>query len=459
MKNTPHNTEAEKAVLGAMIENKNIRVEALGLLKEEDFYEQNRNNKYVFTAISRLVDKGHEVDITSITEELLNGMKVLNECGGVEYLNELCDLFLGEKNALHHINIVRDLALLRRFFVTMENVTRNYNQSEVDDIPNFIANSEKELLDVTKARRSGTFQTAEEVVDKVSEGLKIKRKKYSKYSFLTGVDTGFSNLNRMTLGLQKGDLVILAARPSVGKTALAINIAFNAAVKGNRVAFFSLEMTAESIVTRMLASKAMVDLKNVLTGNLSDADWTSLSEAFQTVKDSKLMIDDTSAARLNDIKTKAMKLKAQHDDLGLIVIDYLGLITTDNSKVDNRQLEVGEISRSLKQLARELKIPVLVLCQLSRASEKRADRTPMLSDLRDSGSIEQDADQVYFIHRPLYQNPAAKAKYIQENGDFDETVEPTTVIIAKNRNGQTGNVEFHFAMNFQKFIEIDKKEK
>ena len=383
------NIAAEQAVLGAMIESKEFRSEALGSLTADDFYHAHVAHRDIFNAIAHLVDASKVVDITTLTDELLNHMKTLEKDGGVQYLYELQQTYIGDKHALFHLNIVRDLALLRRLLSEMTSIKNDFENKQIKSVPDFVAESEKRILDITKARRVGAFQNSAEVVDRIAAKLKMNRgTRVKNRSFVTGVDTGFQQLNKFTQGFHPGALVILAARPSVGKTALAINLAYNAASYANKtVAFFSLEMSAEDIVTRLLASRAQINSRNLVLGDLNESDWLALSEAVESIKQTRILIDDTSAAKLNDIRTKAQKLKAQDPNLGLIVIDYLGLITTNNTKIDNRQLEVGEISRSLKALARELEVPILCLCQLSRASEKRTDRTPILSDLRDSGSI------------------------------------------------------------------------
>ncbi len=455
--NNLFNYNAEQSVLGAMIENINCRSEALGALSTSDFYEQNKEHRFIFDAISHLVDSGRSVDITTITDELSN-MKALESAGGVAYLAELQDLYISERHAMHHINIVRDLALVRRFLTTLNSISDEYKNSKIKSIPDYIAESEKKILEITKARRVGAFRKTSDVVDSVTSKLKMSKGRATN-SYVTGVDTGFNQLNRLTLGFQPGALIILAARPSVGKTALAINLAYNVSSLSNKtVAFFSLEMSAEEIVERIISNKAQINSQALKLGNLSESDWLALSESVRAIKNTNILIDDTSGAKLNDIRTKCQKLKAQDDNLGLIVIDYLGLINT-NAKLDNYQLAIGETTRSLKALARELQVPILCLCQLSRASEKRTDRTPMLTDLRDSGSIEQDADQVMFIYRPKYQNVGEMRKEAASNEDDSAPLarcEETQVVVAKNRSGKTGIVYLNFLMNISKFIETER---
>lgn len=454
--NVLYNTSAEQNVLGAMIESLNCRSEALGALVSEDFYEGNAAHRSIFIAISRLVEASRTVDITTLTDELLT-MKELDKVGGVEYLLALQETYISERHSIYHINIVKDLSLIRKFLKTIKQIDVDYNTKDIKSISDYIAESEKKILEITKTRRVGAFRSSKDVVDVITTKLKMNQGKRNN-SYVTGVDTGFNQLNKLTQGFHPGALIILAARPSVGKTAFAINLAYNAASLNNKtVAFFSLEMSAEDIVTRLLASKAQINSRNLNLGNLTEQDWLALSESVDAIKNTNILIDDTSGIKLNDIKTKLQKLKAQDDNLGLVVIDYLGLIRTNNTKLDNHQLEIGEISRSLKELARELSVPILCLCQLSRASEKRTDRTPILSDLRDSGSIEQDADQVMFIYRPKYQDNNEMRKDAQKEQDDNDPFskcEETQIVVSKNRNGQTGIVYLSFLMNIGKFIEI-----
>ncbi len=459
--NVLYNSIAEQNVLGAMIENINCRSEALSALTSEDFYEGNPGHRIIFNAIARLVNNAKTIDITTLTDELIT-MKELEAVGGVDYLSSLQDTYISERHSIFHINIVKDLSLVRNLLKTFKQIDKDYNTTDIKSIPDFVAESEKRILEITKARRVGAFKSSKEVVDLITTKLKMNENKRSN-SYITGIDTGFNQLNRFTQGFQPGSLIILAARPSVGKTALAINLAYNAASLNNKtVAFFSLEMSAEDIIRRLLASTSLINSSNINTGNLTEEDWLALSESVNAIKKTNLLIDDTSGIKIADIRTKLQKLKAQDDNLGLVVIDYLGLIRTNNTKLDNHQLEIGEISRTLKEIAREISVPILCLCQLSRASEKRTDRTPVLSDLRDSGSIEQDADQVLFIHRPNYQKADEMRKEAQTNVDDNDPygkIEETQIVIQKNRNGRTGIVYMNFLMNVGKFIEADAPKK
>ncbi len=450
------NFEAEQSVLGAMIENINCRSEALGILTCNDFYEQNQAHRYIFTAISNLVETGKAVDLTTLTQELSN-MKVLDTVGNVQYLQELMDKYIGEKHANYHLNIVRDLSLVRNFLSTLTKIENEFKTKQIKSIPDFIAESEKKILDITKSRRTGAFTSIADVVDTLTAKLKMTKGMHNN-SLVTGLDTGFSQLNRLTQGFQPGELIILAARPSVGKTALAVNLAYNIASLNDKiVAFFSLEMTNEELGRRILSCNSHIDTKTLKLGNLVSNDWLALSEAVEAIRKVDIRVDDKTK-NINEIKAQCQKLKAQFEDkLGMIIIDYIGLIETSNSKPENRHLEIGQVSRTLKSLAKELAVPILCLCQVRREVQERKDRTPLLSDLRDSGSIEQDADQVYFIYRPKYQNPDEMRKDAQnDQNETQEQLEETQVHVAKNRNGQTGVVYLFFQMNIGRFYEIDR---
>ena len=453
----PHNLEAEKSVLGSMIASQRVCYDAVNLLDENDFYDT-KANSVVFRAIKNLCDQEKTIDNASVANELQTNMKLLDQVGGVNYLAELQDYYIGDKHAAHHIKTVHDLSLVRKLFSRIHSLEKEFYEETISDVSDYIEKFDNSVAEITKNRASGEFRDTREVIQNISKDLKKKRGN-SKDPFVVGVDTGYESLNKLTGGWQPGNLIILAARPSVGKTAFAINLIYNAATRAKKtVAFFSLEMSAEDIAKRLLASVSYVDSTNLKTGNLSDSDWMAIQEAENAINKTRILIDDTSGIKLGEIKTKVTKLKAQDPNLGLIVIDYLGLINVNNPKADHRQ-NIDEISRSLKGLARDVGLPIICLCQLSRANEKAA-RKPILSDLRDSGSIEQDADMVMFLYRENYQ------KQGKENADsHNEPVqnsqlgdmELTDVILAKNRNGQTGNLKLAFMMNIGKFTQIDLK--
>lgn len=455
--------EAEKAVLGAMLCSKNARDEIASTLEDKDFVHP--KHQLIFQAVSALVTLGYEVDIPVVVTQLDTAMKVLDKVGGIEYLYELTDSYIGDSNAFFHVRIIKDASLARRLIATMQSCIDGMKKEKIQDVSQYIAECENKVLAVTQARRVAEFVTAQEVVNQVTYKMKIEKNEEKTNKYCIGIPTGYESLDRYTQGWQKGNFIILAARPSVGKTALAINLIFNAANLTNRpVAFFSLEMDAESICRRLISSVAGINSTFLSSGNLQPDDWLALDVASTKLKKTQIFIDDTASIRLNDIRTKSKKLKASHPDLAAIFIDYLGLITT-NAKLGevSRANEVGEISRSIKALARELDLPIICLSQLSRANEKSA-RQPILSDLRDSGSIEQDADQVLFIHRDDYQKPEKQQEEAKnnENADSDgayDVSKPTKIIIAKNRNGKTGTIELQFLMNIGKFIEVGGENK
>ena len=455
--------EAEKAVLGAMLCSKNARDEIASTLEDKDFVHS--KHQLIFQAVSALVTLGYEVDIPVVVTQLDTAMKVLDKVGGIEYLYELTDSYIGDSNAFFHVRIIKDASLARRLIATMQSCIDGMKKEKIQDVSQYIAECENKVLAVTQARRVAEFVTAQEVVNQVTYKLKIEKNEEKTNKYCIGIPTGYESLDRYTQGWQKGNFIILAARPSVGKTALAINLIFNAANLTNRpVAFFSLEMDAESICRRLISSVAGINSTFLSSGNLQPDDWLALDVASTKLKKTQIFIDDTASIRLNDIRTKSKKLKASHPDLAAIFIDYLGLITT-NAKLGevSRANEVGEISRSIKALARELDLPIICLSQLSRANEKSA-RQPILSDLRDSGSIEQDADQVLFIHRDDYKKPEKQQEEAKnnENADSDgayDVSKPTKIIIAKNRNGKTGTIELQFLMNIGKFIEVGGENK
>lgn len=447
------NIEEECDVLGAMLESTNARNDILNILVEDDFYEKNGPHQLIFRAIEKLASESAVVDITSVTTELGVNMKCLDYVGGTQYLINLQERYIGDRNAVYHANTVKDLSLARRLHACLKNCYEGFENEKFEDIGQYVAECETKILDITKARRVSEFESAGDIVERITDEMKLSKGKKQKNQ---NVSTGFSLLNYYTKGWQPGQFNIIGARPSVGKTAFALNLAYNAAqTSGKTVAFFSLEMDAKSIVKRMLSTVSSLSGDSIYEGNLSDSDWLNLDSAVKAIKNCKLWIDDTPGEKLTDIKTKVFKLKAQNPDLCAIFIDYLGLITT-NLKVDNRQNEVAAISRQLKALAREVEVPIICLSQLSRDNEKRnkTDQAPKLSDLRDSGSIEQDADIVLFIHRESYQKSGGEGEFNNTNEIEENKVDRTIVTVAKNRNGKTGPIAFEMIMNTGKFVEL-----
>lgn len=460
-KGTTFNLVAEKAVLGSMIASTKICNDALGLLSDESFYDR-KANAVIFKAIENLSKQEVAIDNASLVTELQNNMKLLDQVGGVQYLAELQEYYVGDKNASYALQTVHDLHLIRKLFLTAKDLEKEYFEKEINDIPSFIDEYGKKITKITDDRASGEFKDTKEVVKNLATNMR-NRRGGGKKSYVTGVDTGYEILNRLTGGWQKGSLVILAARPSVGKTAFAINLMYNAAEKAKTsVAFFSLEMSAEDICTRLLSATASVNSTKLKTSDLTDSDWMAIQEAENRISKTKIYIDDTSGIKISEIKSKLINLKNRDNKLGLVVIDYLGLINVNNPKQDHRQ-NIDEISRSLKGIARDLNVPIICLSQLSRANEKD-NRKPRLSDLRDSGAIEQDADMVIFLYREDYQKHAKKGEQGQQPQPQEENdgspfgkTSMTDIILAKNRNGEVGDFQLAFLMNIGKFISLSNR--
>lgn len=444
-----YNIESEKTILGSMIASKKICNNALDVLTRDDFYDE--SNALVFTSIKNLFDHDKIIDNASITNELQTNMKVLDQIGGVDYLAELQDYYIGDKNAEYHIGIVHDLSLIRHLFDTADSLKKEFTTRSITDISDFILKYDTSITNLTKQRSSGGFQTTKEVLDKIAKNLQKKRNSPIKKD-ITGIDTGYRYLNFLTKGWQPGSLNILAARPSIGKTTFAINLAYNAATQGKvSVAFFSLEMSSTSVIEKMLSSTTMINSSKIQTGDISNSDWMAIEEAQNRLNNINFYIDDTSGIKIGEIKTRLIKLKQNDPNLGLVVIDYLGLINSSDPNLIGRE-KIDEISRSLKGIARDLNLAIICLSQLSRSNEKEK-RKPVLSDLRDSGSIEQDADTVMFLYRENYQKTQEVEQKPDDNGitNGNEIIE---VDLKKNRLGQIGVVKLNFMMNVGKFVEI-----
>ena len=454
----PHNIPAEKSVLGAMISSRDALIEASSGLVVEDFFDL--KNQIVFGAILRVQDKREPVDVQTVTNELINS-KEFEKIGGIEYLLEITESNIAPSNYKHYIDIVKDQAVLRNYLLQLKETINQYDKEEINDVSTFIGLTAERILRKAESRKISSFETAESVANRVKADLNTI--KITDEDGVTGLTTGYKRLNELTHGWQKSDMIILAARPSVGKTAFALNLCLNATLKTKKsVGIFSLEMPAEMLMMRLVANRSTVELGKIQTGKISQRDYVAIDKALSEIASTKLYIDDSPNIKLMDILSKARKLKMEHPDLALIMIDYIGLITTGNKKVESRQVEVSEISRQLKALARELEIPILVLCQLSRNVEqaKTGGRKPVISDLRESGSIEQDADVIMLLSRPDYQNKDTSnmkaltkdtnEPIINENG---ETISQVTVTIGKNRNGPIGDVKLIFTKTIGRFDE------
>lgn len=434
----PQNIEAEQAVLGAIFLEPESLLVASEILTPEDFYRV--SHQKIFACMLSLNEEGKAVDIVTVTDEL-QAENQLENVGGISYLTELAGAVPTAANIEYYARIVAEKSLLRRLIKTATDIARDGYERE-DDVESLLAEAERKILEVSNRNRTGDFQNIRDVLVKTYDYIELL---HSRKDEVTGIPTGFYELDRMTAGFQKNDLIIVAARPSVGKTAFALNIATNVATKtDHNVAIFSLEMGAEQLVMRMLSSVGNINSQNLRTGNLTDEDWKKLTMAMGTLSNSGIFIDDTPGIRVADIRAKCRRLKQEHG-LGMVIIDYLQLIQGNRRNVENRQQEVSEISRSLKELARELEVPVIALSQLSRSVEQRQDKRPMMSDIRESGSIEQDADIVAFLYRDDYYDQETENKNIIE------------IIIAKQRNGPTGTIQLAFAKEFNKFVNLERR--
>ena len=435
----PHSIEAEQSVLGSIFLDPETVVNVLEYLETSDFYR--KNHQIIFDAILQLNNRNEAIDVVTIANEL-DTKNQLENAGGMEYLAELAVAVPTSANVEYYAKIVEEKSILRNLIRSATEIVRK-GYEEGDELAVMLDSAEQNILQVSERRnRSGFIR----ISDVVSASLQNIESLAQQSDDVTGVPTGYIALDKMTAGLQKEELIILAARPAVGKTAFALNIAQNVATKADQgVAIFSLEMGAESLVNRMLCAEGNIDAGHLRTGQLSEDEWSNLIMAMGTLGQSKIFIDDTPGIRIAEIRAKSRRLLQEQGKLGLIVIDYLQLIEGNNR--ESRQQEVSDISRQLKKLAKELKVPVIALSQLSRGVEQRQDKRPVLSDIRESGSIEQDADIVAFLYRDDY--------YEREGGEEPERDEQENnvveVIIEKNRSGARGTVKLLFKKEFNKF--------
>ncbi|MCZ8538386.1 MULTISPECIES: replicative DNA helicase [Paenisporosarcina] len=432
----PHNQEAEQSVIGAIFLEPQALITAAEILQYEDFYRV--AHQKIFQTMNRLSDQGKPIDVVTVTEELAS-KKELEDVGGLSYLTEIANSVPTAANIAHYARIVEEKALLRRLIRVATNIVEDGFTRE-DEVEALLSEAEKKMMEVSNRKNAGDFRHIKDVLVQTYDNIELL---HSRKGDITGVPTGFRDLDRITAGFQRNDLIIVAARPSVGKTAFALNVAQNVATKTEEnVAIFSLEMGAEQLVMRMLCAEGNIDAQVLRTGALTAEDWRKLTMAMGSLSNAGIFIDDTPGIRINEIRSKCRRLKQEYG-LGMILIDYLQLIVGSGNGKENRQQEVSEISRSLKSLARELQVPVIALSQLSRGVEQRQDKRPMMSDLRESGSIEQDADIVSFLYREDYYDKET------ENQNMIE------IIIAKQRNGPTGTVTLAFVKEFNKFVNID----
>ncbi len=428
----PHSREAEEAILGALLLDRNAIFKAIELLAPEHFYAE--KNGEIFTAMVSLFQRGEAVDIITLTEELKRAGK-LERAGGASYLGSLQESVATGAHIDHYARIVLEKSTLRSMIEISGDIVESCFEAR-DDAMEILDRAESSIMSVSQGRLKQGFEPVNEILKATFANI---QKVYDSDSHITGVPSGYDKLDRLTGGLQPSDLLIIAARPSMGKTSLVLNIAQHAAIEEKKsVAFFSLEMSKEQLVQRLLTAEARIDAHKLRTGNLKDGDWPLLTEAAGQLAEAKIYIDDTPAITVLEMRAKCRRLQSQKG-LDLIIIDYLQLARA-SARADNRQQEISEISRSLKALAKELNVPVVALSQLSRALETRTDKRPMLSDLRESGAIEQDADVVMFIYRPEV--------YDKDNDEIEGFAE---LIIGKQRNGPTGMVPLSFIKEYTRF--------
>jgi replicative DNA helicase len=433
----PQNLVAEQSVIGSLLIDKNAMVRAIEILRPDSFYRD--AHRFIFEAILELFDRGEPVDLVTTTETLRKAGK-LEAVGGSVYVADLINSVPTAANLEYYAKIVEEKATLRRLIDAGTRIVSSSFEA-VENVDQILDRAEKSIFEIALKRTREGFHRLDEVLKSVLD--KIDRL-YGKKENITGIPTGFTDLDNLTAGFQNSDLIIVAARPSVGKTALALNIAQNAALRHKiPVAIFSMEMSKDQLAQRMLCSEAEIDALRLKTASLPDAGWKRLTRALSKLSEAPIYVDDTAAITVTEIRAKCRRLKIEKG-LGLVVIDYLQLMS-GRGRVENRVQEISEITRSLKTLARELDIPVVSLSQLSRAVMQRQDRTPMLSDLRESGEIEQTADVVIFIHRDDYYNPQS------EKGNLAE------IIISKQRNGPIGTVELVFRKDIAKFVNKESR--
>ena len=434
LRSLPYNLEAEQSVIGSMLIDKTAISRAVEVLKGDDFYRD--SHKVIFNAIFDLYQKDTPIDMITLLEHLRSSEK-LESSGGITYITEISNSIPSTANLSSYIKIVDDKSILRKLIRASTEIMENcYNKQ--DDVEAVMDLAEQKVFNIAERKNTSDFEPMNTVLERGF--LEIERI-FNNKGETTGISSGFPELDDKTAGFQKGDMILIAARPSMGKTTFALNLAEYAALReGKNVAVFSLEMSKEQLAYKLLCSEANVDMSKLRHGNLEDKDWENIAKASGPLAAAKIFIDDTAGTSVMDMRSKCRKLKMEHG-IDMIVIDYLQLMSGSNP--ESRQQEVSEISRSIKALAKEMQCPVIALSQLSRAPEQRADHRPMLSDLRESGSIEQDADLVMFLYRDEYYDKETEDKNVAE------------LIIAKQRNGPVGTVRLAWIGQFSKFARLD----
>ncbi len=438
----PQNLEAEMSIIGSCFLSTYALDKVCEEVTNDMFYSE--ANKKIFEAINELHKNKIPLDSTTLINEVEKRDNI-NSIGGVEYLSEVIDSVITAANIDYYIDIVREKALRRKLIEVSTSITTSAfdEESETNDI---IDNAEKNIFSVTKARKAGEFKVISDVMKSTQKRLEELAKNDKE---ITGISTGFYDFDKLTSGLHENELIIIAARPAMGKTAFAVNLAVNAALNSNKnVALFNLEMSAEQLAMRMISAQGSIDQNKLKTGKLEHNDWKKVNEAMSELANTNLFIEDASGISVSEIRAKCRRLATQGNGLGLVVIDYLQLIEGSSRYAGNRQQEVSEISRSLKTMAMELNVPVIALAQLSRSVELRENKRPIMSDLRESGSIEQDADIVAFLYRDDYYNKSAQEQ---------TNISVTELIVGKHRNGNTGTIELLFERNMSNFRNYLKK--
>ncbi|MBQ2639648.1 MAG: replicative DNA helicase [Bacilli bacterium] len=442
IKTLPNNIEAEQSVLGSCFLSKYALQKACETLTPDSFYSD-KNGK-IFAAMNALVDEKTPIDITTITSYLKNN-KQLTEVGGVEYLTEILNFVPTASNIDYYIKDVEDTYILRNLIETATDIASDGYKTD-ESVNEILDNSEKKILNIVKNRRTSEFRSIKDILKKTQEDLE---KLSESTGEVTGLSTGFYDLDKITTGLHENELIIIAARPAMGKTAFALNLATHIAMSQDKsVALFNLEMSAEQLAQRIISSLGQLEGYKLRTGNLMNNDWKRVNEAVSQLATTNMVIDDTPGITIGEIRAKCRRLASSENGLSVVIIDYLQLISGGKNYGANRQQEVSDISRSLKTLAMELGVPVIALSQLSRSVESREDKRPLMSDLRESGSIEQDADIVAFLYRDDYYNKEART---DDNNSISE------LIIGKHRNGPTATIELLFKKNTSKFLNLKKE--
>lgn len=431
----PQNIEAEQAVLGAMLIKKEAIAEVQEILQPDDFYRE--AHRIVYEAMLQLQNNNEAVDLVTLTEQLRKNEQ-LDKIGGLAFVTQLANAVPTAANVVYHAKIVKEKAELRSL-INAATAIASAAYEDNTDVENIMDEAEKKILAVANRKNGGAFESMKSIVMRTFERINVL---YESKGGLTGLSSGFKDLDKLTAGLQKSDLILVAARPSMGKTAFTLNIASYVGTHGGKVAFFSLEMSKEQLMQRMLCAEGGIDATKLRTGQLDNQAWNKLVHVADTLSRAPIYIDDTAGITVMELRSKARRLKAEHG-LDLIIIDYLQLMQGRPSKNgDNRQQEISEISRSLKALARELNVPIIALSQLSRSVESRQIKRPMLSDLRESGSLEQDADIVMFLYREDYYDKDTANKNI------------TDIIVAKHRNGPVDTISLFFQKEYTKFRDL-----